>query len=101
MTQHVRARYRERALEPDTLFLLNAIDAIEFLNEAHNAGLTLAGIDGFSLTDAGAYQPRQDFSNDFADFDGSRDRFLEETRILMRRGEKIGIRFQIVLEEAE
>jgi hypothetical protein len=100
MVEQLRARYRDRALAPDTLFLLNANDAIEFLDEAHSAGLVLAGVEGFLVTDAGAYQPRQDFSNDMADFEGSGDRFVEETKNLVRQGASVGIRFQIVFEEA-
>src|SRR5688572_5984560 len=101
MVESLRARYRDRALAPETLFLLNANDAIDFLDDARSAGLVLAGVEGFSITDAGAYQPRQDFSNDIADFGGSEDRFVEETRNLIRRGASAGIRFQIVLEEAQ
>jgi len=100
MVKRLHARYRAKALAPDTLFLLNASDALEFVDEAHRDGLVLAGVEGFLVTDNGAYQPRQDYSNDAADFEGSGDEFVEKTRSIIGEGASVGIRFQIVFEEA-
>lgn len=95
------AAFRQKAVEPDTLFLLNARDALEFLNAGTLAGLVLAGVEGFSVTDMGAYEPRQDFSNDYADCRSSRVEFEKQTRDLLRRGEAVGVRFQVVFEPAQ
>lgn len=94
----LRLQYFERALAPDTLFLLNTNDALELLDEAHQVGLILLGIEGFLVTDTGAFQPRQDFSNDLSDWHGPEDQFIEATKALISQGASIGIRFQIVLD---
>jgi hypothetical protein len=92
--------FRGRAIEPDdTLLLLNAPDAIEFIDAGKAAGLQLAGVEGFSITDLGAYEPRQEFSNDYANSEGSRSEFEVETKALIRRGASAGIRFEVVFEQ--
>lgn len=92
--------FRAKAIEPDgTLLLLNAPDAMDFIDTGKAADLQLAGVEGFSVTDLGAYEPRQEFSNDYADFKGSRSDFEVETKALIRRGAAVGIRFEVVFEE--
>ena len=92
------AAFRHKAVEPDTLFLLNAQDALDFLDAAKSLGFKLAGVEGFLITDAGAYQPSQDFSNDRADSNASPAEFEAETKDLILRGVSIGMRFQVVFE---
>lgn len=95
----LRAQLREHAVAPETLFLLNAEHAIVLLEKATVVGVRLAGVEGFLVSEAGAYEPRQDFSNDIAEWLGSSSEFVESTKELMRRGVGIGIRFQVVFED--
>lgn len=95
----LHGNFRGRALEPDTLFLLSAPDALEFVEAGKALGLVLQGVEGFVVTDAGAYQPRQDFSNDRADEEGSIEQFELTTKTLIRRGVPTGIRFQVIFDE--
>jgi hypothetical protein len=97
-TLRLLARFQDRALEPGDLFLLNSQDARDFLDAAKEAGLVLAGVEGFLITDGGAYQPRQDFSNDRADWNGSVKEFERQTKALFKRGRAAGIRFEVVFE---
>jgi len=78
---------------------LNAADALDFLNAGALEGLVLAGVEGFLVTDTGAYEPRQDFSNDYADGYHSRAEFEKKTKDLLQRGAAVGIRFQVVFEK--
>lgn len=94
----LRARFREYAIEPERLFLLNAEKALELVDVAAEGGAHLAGIEGFLITSAGAYEPRQDFSNDVAAWRGSPPEFLASTKELIRRGASAGIRFQVIFE---
>ena len=100
MEEYLRDRFRHKALAPDTLFLLSPNDALMFLEEAVALDLTIAGVEGFVVTDTGAYQLRQVFSNDIADFSGRTDKFLQETRDLIRRGAISGLCFQVVLDQS-
>lgn len=95
----LRTQYRRFALAPDTLFLLNSDDALRFIESATALGTKLAGVEGFSITDAGAYEPRQEFSNDCIDWPGETEKYLQRTRELLRRGKGSGIRFQLVFED--
>lgn len=95
----LRTEFRGHAVAPESLFLLNAESAIDFVEKATAEGASLAGVEGFLVSDAGAYEPRQDFSNDIAGWRGSPSAFVESTKELMRRGVSIGIRFQIVFED--
>lgn len=95
----LRMQFRQRALAPDTLFLLSPADAIDLIERATADGLRLAGVEGFLITDAGAYEPRQDFSNDAENWQDAPQKFLEHTRGLLERGISLGIRFQIVFED--
>ena len=92
----LRGAFRPRAIEPDSLFLLNAEDALAFLNQGISEGLEFVGMDGFVISDRGAYEPRQDFSNDYGHWHGTRAEFENQTRDLIRRGGEVGIRFEIV-----
>jgi hypothetical protein len=94
------AAFRGKGIEPDvTLLLLNAPDAVDFIEAGKAAGLQLAGVEGFSITDLGAYEPRQEFSNDYASFEGSRSEFEVATKALIRLGASAGIRFEVVFEQ--
>jgi len=94
----LRNRYLSLALAPDTLFLLRPSDAFHFIEEACALGLDLAGIEGFQVTESGAYQPCQSFSNDVADFVGSREEFFKESKRLIKQIKNERIRIQIVIE---
>jgi hypothetical protein len=76
----LRAQFRGRALAPETLFLLNADDAIDIVEKGTAEGARLAGVEGFLVSDAGAYEPRQDFSNDIAGWRGHRRRLSNQRR---------------------
>ena len=93
-------RFAERAVEPETLFLLNSEDAMDFIEEIQACGILVSGVEGFQITETGAYQPRQDFSNDIGDQACGYEFFLEGTKCLIRKGAEFGIRFQVVLENA-
>jgi hypothetical protein len=94
----LRAQFRKYAIEPERLFLLNAEQALELVERATAGGARLAGIEGFLITAAGAYQPRQDFSNDASAWDGTPDQFVQSTKELIRGGAADGIRFQVAFE---
>jgi hypothetical protein len=73
--------FRSKAIEPKAkLLLLNAQEAQDFVSRGVAEGLLLAGVEGFVITDQGAYEPRQDFSNDYADWNGSRSEFFHTRR---------------------
>ena len=82
----LRGRFASRALEPETLFLLNPADGMEFLECAMASGLRVCGVEGFAISDSGAYEPRQDFSSDVADCPVSYEVFLSETIGLVEKG---------------
>lgn len=94
----LRAQFHKYAVEPEKLFLLNAEKALELVEVATAGGASLAGVEGFLITTAGAFEPRQDFSNDIAAWQGSSREFLDSTRDLIRRGATAGIRFQVIFE---
>jgi hypothetical protein len=95
---HLRAQFRSFALEPETLYLLNSEKAIDLIERATAEGASLAGVEGFVATSAGAYEPRQDFSNDIAGWQGSSSEFVESTRELLERGAHAGVRFQVIFD---
>lgn len=95
----LREHFRRYAVAPETLFLLNPENAVDLIERATSKGAKLAGVEGFVITSAGAYEPRQDFSNDVADWQGSKLEFVETTKELIERGAKTGIRFQVVFED--
>ncbi len=92
----LREQFQSKALEPETLFLLNSDDAIQFLEAGIALGIEFGGVEGFRITDQGAYQPRQEFSNDFYDWKGTYEAFIQDTKRLILKGASLGIRFEIV-----
>lgn len=94
----LRARLRKYAVEPERLFLLNAEKALELVEVATAGGASLAGVEGFLITTAGTFEPRQDFSIDIAAWQGSSREFLDSTKDLISRGAIAGIRFQVTFE---
>lgn len=98
--EQLRADYRSRAKEPDTLFLLNRGDALKFVDDALSHGFTLLGIESFRVTSAGAYQPIQDFSSDVAEVSLPPDEFAASTIRLIDSSRELGdLWFQIVLDD--
>jgi hypothetical protein len=99
--RELRERFRMHAIEPDALFLLNVENALDFIEEATAVAARLAGVEGFLVTTGGAFEPRQDFSNDIAGWRGSSRQFLDSTKALIERGASVGIRFQVVFEDEQ
>ncbi|MFN9325984.1 MAG: hypothetical protein ACK6A5_11440, partial [Flavobacteriales bacterium] len=52
-------------------------DAVQYILSGKELGLDLLGVEGFRVTEAGAFQPRQEASNDIAYYTG--DDFVTET----------------------
>ncbi len=91
----LREQFQSKALEPETLFLLNSDDAIQFLEAGIASGLELGGVEGFRITDQGAYQPRQEFTNVYLNRKGTYEAFIQDTKELMLKGASAGIRFEV------
>jgi hypothetical protein len=75
--EELKSAYLSKALAGDTLFLLRLEDAVEFILRGNELGLHLLGVEGFRVTEAGAFQPEQEASNDIIDYAG--DDFVKET----------------------
>lgn len=97
----LRLAYKDKALAKNTLYLLDAENAVAFIAAASASDLPLLGIDGFRLSEQGAFQPDQDFSNDISDFCGTRSEFYEATKKLVTEGADENIYFQVVFEGEE
>lgn len=95
----LRNKFRSRALDPDGLFLLNADIALEYIDAGKASGLKLLGVDGFRITEQGAYQPSQEFSTDIVDFNGDAVACELRSRDLLALGAPLGIRYEIVFGE--
>ena len=94
--------FKHKGIEPDVTFLLlNAEDALDFIRKGVSEGLLLAGVEGFIVTDEGAYQPRQEYSNDYAEWDGTRADFVKATEELIKKGGTTGVRFEVAFEVPE
>ena len=94
----LKAAFRDRALDPDGMFLLTGTDAIEFIDRSVANGFRLLGVEGFRITPFGAYQPEQDQSNDIADVDLTDTEFVEETKHMIRGGGEVGYRYEVVVK---
>jgi hypothetical protein len=91
--------FREKSVSKHpSLLLLNANDALDFLGAGLAQGLSLAGVEGFRVTDSGAFQPLQDFSNDRAEYEGMTADFVRDTEELIKRGAGAGIHFEVVFD---
>jgi hypothetical protein len=86
-------------LAPDTLFLLSARDALALLDRCLLEGYAVLGVEGFRVTDRGAYQPDQRYSNDIANGAADQASFVTSTKQLILTGEAIGIRYQVVVDD--
>ena len=95
---NLRAEFTPRAVDPKRLFLLSASDALEFITRATNAGQELAGVEGFRITEHGAFQPLQEFSTDSADVQCTKAEFVELTSGVVRAGAAKNVHFQVVFE---
>lgn len=93
----LHAEFASRALEPETLFLLSARDALALLDRCLLEGYAVLGVEGFRVTDLGSYQPDQRYSNDIADGAMDQASFVTSTKQLISSGESIGIRYQVVV----
>jgi hypothetical protein len=92
------AEFRNRAERADDLFLLSATAASDFVQRGRDLNLRLVGVEGFRKTEAGAFQPKQEFSNDLADFVLDNDEFVRNTLELIEKGGAQGLLFQVVFE---
>lgn len=68
-----------------SLKLIRADQAIEHIEASRSQGMSLAGVEGFIITDKGAYQPDQIASNDIADSSLDQAEFIEETKDLIKK----------------
>ncbi len=94
--------FKHKGIELDiTFLLLHAADALHLIHRGVEEGLLLAGVEGFVVTDEGAYQPRQEYCNDYAEWDGTRANFVKLTEELVKKGGAAGIRFEVVFETSE
>ena len=93
----LHAEFASRALAPETLFLLSARDALALLDRCLLEGYAVLGVEGFRVTDQGAYQPDQRYSNDIAAATDQTS-FVTSTKHLISSGESIGIRYQVVVD---
>lgn len=96
----LKKAFLNRAECPNDLFLLTPADAISFINQLHENGISIAGIESFKKTKAGALQPWQDFSNDIADFPGiDQKEFISRTIDLIKKSTEYEFIFQIVMQK--
>ncbi len=95
----VKNKYMDRAKEVGSVFLLQPIDALGFLEDCLACGLKLEGVEGFSITADGAYQPHQEHSNDISDTTSSQSEFVEETKKFISKRIGTGIWFEVVFSE--
>jgi hypothetical protein len=95
----IQDRYTERAIQFGSQFLLKPKDAIEYLNDCVANGFKLDGVEGFLITEAGAYQPSQDDSNDIVDNNCTREEFTELTKSFMADRSEIEILFEVIFTE--
>ncbi|HEX8899868.1 hypothetical protein [Vitreimonas sp.] len=94
----LRTEFAPRAVDSDRLFLLSASDALEFITRATNAGQELAGVEGFRITEHGAFQPLQEFSTDSADVQCGKAEFVELTNAVVQAGAAKNVYFEVVFE---
>lgn len=97
--EDLKRSFYEKALVPETLFLLSPEAALTYLDAGLILGLKLAGVEGFRITSGGAYQPSQSFSNDISETSDDGIEFAKITKELMRKGMQENIYFQVVFEE--
>lgn len=84
------------AKDPDCLFLLSPEDALRFIEGGAQKGLRLVGVEGFIITASGAFQPRQEHSNDFADERMTTASFVEATKRFIEERKAKPLWFEIV-----
>jgi len=96
LISQLKEEFSDRAKCPESLFLLNPHDAIDFIQRGRSLKLTLAGVEGFTITEQGAYQPHQEFSNDIMDSNSSQEDFVDSTTNLILANPEKEIWYQIV-----
>lgn len=96
----LRESFRPCAIDPDALFLLIPDDALRYINAGVDLGLKLAGVEGFRITDQGAFQPCQELSTDFGEEHISESEFLSKTIRLIQQNAQRSIHFEVVFENA-
>ncbi len=95
----IKDKYRHKAKEAGSLFLLAADDAIQFIQDCVEAGLQLEGIEGFMITEEGAFQPHQEHSNDIADTTLDSKAFVNETIRFISERKDLELWYEIVFSE--
>lgn len=98
LIEELHDTFRSRAREFSGLYLLEPSHAEDFIRAGLSKGLRLAGIESFRITAEGAVQPEQGFCSDRADHAGTEEQFVEDTLLLIRRGELAGVTFEVVFE---
>ena len=83
--REIKEKYRRKAKLSGSLILLNENDDLSFIDECSTLGLKLLGVEGFLITDTGAFQPDQSASNDIADTPMPNDDFIKMTKHLIMK----------------
>ena len=95
----LRDEFKQRALDPERLFLLSGRDALAFIDKCAAEGLVLLGVEGFRVADLGAFQPEQTQSNDIADGSLTQAQFVAATKELINRGLSLGYVYEVVIDQ--
>ncbi len=93
----LEAEFKHRAIAPDGFFLLKVADAEEYIRRGQSVGLRLLGIEGFRITEQGAFKPVQEWSNDIACYTGTD--FVKDTLAFIRTLDGYDATFQIIFQE--
>lgn len=93
----IRNGYTGRTRRLGGAFLLRPADAVEFIDECAAAGLRIEGVEGFAVTAGGAYQVRQEHSNDIADTTLSPAAFAEATKAFVSEPSRRDVWFEVVV----
>ncbi|WP_411746721.1 hypothetical protein [Reinekea sp.] len=99
MLQKIQERFLERAVLFGSQFLLHPKDALEYLTACKSYAFRLEGVEGFLVTENGAYQPSQEDSNDFNDVNCSHGEFVNMTRTFIEERSKKNVLFEVVFSE--
>lgn len=93
-----KKKYEDKALIAGSLFLLKGCDAIKFIEECASKGYSLLGVEGFSITEKGAFQPEQEHSNDIAESESTD--FVSETLDFIKNRSDLDIWYEVVFSES-
>jgi hypothetical protein len=95
----IQDRYTDRAIQFGSQFLLKPKDAIEYLKDCITNDFKLDGVEGFLITENGAYQPSQEDSNDIVEYDCTHQEFTELTKSFIADRSQMNILFDVAITE--